>query len=63
MNSLTINECILLFHRSSASQFQRALPAPQKVACSYESIFSIAQGFVQMVVVKISTRSAFYIHE
>ena len=34
-NSLTINECILPFHRSSASQFQRALPALQKVACSH----------------------------
>ena len=32
-NSLAINECIFPFHRSSASQFQRALPALQTVAC------------------------------
>ena len=57
------NECTLPIHKLSASQFQRALPALQTVTCSHESIFSTGQGSVEMVVVRISTRSAFYIHE
>ena len=51
------------FHKLFASQFQRALAALQIVTCSHESIFSTGQGSVEMVVVRISTRSAFYIHE
>ena len=47
----------------TSSQFQATLPELQTGTCSRESIFSTGQGCVEMVVVRISARSAFYIHE
>ena len=61
--SHTRTECIIPLHESASSHPERTLTLLQTGPCSHESVFSTGQGSVEMVVFRISARSAFYIHE